>query len=249
MLLIGSQAIKHHFPDFRREPKDLDYAVLSETKTDRNGDKNIEYLHNPVIGHLTGVASIDVLYTLKISHVVGWNINWEKHMFDIQFLRNKGAKIDLDLFYKLYEHWKVVHGKNKRSDLQMSAEDFFNNALDSEHSHDWLHTIINPVPTYTKVLKDGAEVEVCSTKFENLSFDEKCALVEEEVMVMAAERYKGMGYQHRYSKMLKKFIISHAPIWESIFIVENYVRLCKPSFNYMKLINEDLSKRGLNILE
>lgn len=46
MIIIGSTAIKHWFPDFPREPKDVDYAT--------NGDKvvstrEIEYLPNPVI--------------------------------------------------------------------------------------------------------------------------------------------------------------------------------------------------------
>jgi hypothetical protein len=240
MLLIGSKAIKYHFPDFKREPKDLDYAVLTETRSDRTGDIAIEYLNNPILGHLSGVASPDTLYTLKMSHVVGWNLNWEKHMFDLQFLRNKGAKLNLEMFNQLYNFWKDVHGKNKRSDLKMTAEDFFNNALKCEHGHDWLHTIINPIPTYTKVLKDGAEVEVCPIKFEQLSFDEKCALVEEEVMIMAYERYKKIGYQHGYSRMLKKFIISHAPLWEAVFIVENYVRLHKPPFNYFKHIDNGI---------
>jgi len=27
MILIGSSAIKHWYPDFKREPKDLDYIV------------------------------------------------------------------------------------------------------------------------------------------------------------------------------------------------------------------------------
>jgi len=41
MLIIGSTAIKHYFPDFPREPKDLDIAVPTE-KGYRNG-KGIAY--------------------------------------------------------------------------------------------------------------------------------------------------------------------------------------------------------------
>lgn len=78
MLLIGSSAIKYHFPDFPRIPKDKDYAVNDKTLLN---SREIEYLYNPIIGHLIGVADIDTLYTLKISHVIGWEINWDKQMF------------------------------------------------------------------------------------------------------------------------------------------------------------------------
>jgi hypothetical protein len=45
-----------------------------------------------------------------------------------------------------------------------------------------------------------------------------------------------------YSRMLKKFVRSHAPLWEAIFILENYTRLHRPAFNYFKKINDGLKK-------
>lgn len=237
MFLIGSSAIKHHFSDFPREPKDVDYA----TDLDRNNERGVEYLYNPVIGSMEGIASPDLLYTLKASHVVGWDINWEKHMFDIQFLVSKGAKLDVELFHRLYNFWNIYHLNNKRSDLDMTAEEFFDNAVKSDHGHDYLHTLLTPNPTYNLVLKDGAEVDVCENKFNTLTFEQKCDLVTEEVMVMAYERYKKAGFMHAYSRMLKKFILNHAPIWEALFIIENYKALHKPKFNYFKKIENGIS--------
>lgn len=238
MILTGSSALRFHFPDFPRTPKDMDYIVQSSKP--RRG--NIEFLVNTVFADypFTMIQPNDLL-TLKMSHLF-WNINWEKHMFDVQFLLKKGCKINLTLFNNLYIYWNEVHGKNKRSDLKMSAEDFFDNNLKSEYSHDWLHTLINPVPTYTKVLI--GEVEVGEEKFNALSYDEKCALVYEEVMIMAWERFKYLDYREAYGLMLKKFIISHAPIWEAIFIIENFIELHKPKFNYYKLI-----ENGINTTE
>lgn len=236
MILIGSTAIKHHFPDFPREPKDLDYAV----PTTKSNIKGIEYLYNPVIGGLFGIASPDMLYTLKVSHLIGWDINWDKHTFDAQFLKSKGAKLDLDLFNKLYQFWNSYHNENRRSDLDMTADEFFDNVVKCEYDHDYLHTLLNPHPTFNYVLKDGAEVDVCEGKFNNLSFEQKCDLVIEEVMVMAYERYYKSGWMHAYTKMLKKFILSHAPIWEALFIIENYKSLHKPTFNYFKTIENGL---------
>lgn len=236
MLLIGSTAIKHHYPDFPREPKDIDYAVKDRQQLSlRNkNDLKQELLINPILGELDGIAEPNVIYTLKISHLIGWNINWDKHMFDVQFLKKKGCYINMKLFQELYEMWNTIHGKNKRSDLEMSADDFFNNALQTPH--DYYHTILNPTPIYTKILKDGKEVEVCQNKFNNLTFEDKCDLVREEVYVMAFERYKQLDYRVAYSKMLRKFILGHAPIWEALFIIENYITLHKPNINYFKIL-------------
>jgi len=238
-LLIGSTAIKYHFPDFPRDPKDTDYAVDIK-EWSKSSTKSTEYLLNPIIGNLDGIASPDTLLTLKMSHAIGWNINWEKHIFDIQFLLKKGAKLNLELFNELYAYWNTVHEPNKRSDLDMSAEEFFNNTLKTPH--DYYHTLLKEIPTYTKVLKDGAEVDVSEDKFNALDFEEKCDLVREEVMVMAYERYKHKNFRVAYSIMLKKFILNHAPIWEALFIIQNFVYLHKPNFNYFKKIENELHR-------
>jgi len=242
MILIGSSAIKSHYTDFHREPKDIDYAIKgTEIKSDNTQSKRIEYLINPVLFDYVSpdetVLSPNLLYTLKMSHLF-WDINWDKHMYDLQFLKKKGCQLNLPAFLDLYLYWNEYHGKNTRSDLKMSAEDFFDNALKCDYAHDDIHTLLQATPTYTKVLI--GEVEVGEDKFNDLSFDEKCDLVREEVMVMAWERYPKNDYRVAYSKMLKKFIISHAPIWEAIFIIENYITLHKPNINYFNIINNGL---------
>ncbi len=237
MILIGSSAIKIIYPDFPRVPKDLDYATEDRRAS---GIQNVEYLYNPVLCKWYGKLPYhDLLLTLKASHLF-WDIQWEKHMFDAQFLIKKGAIIHWDLFLELYAFWNQEHGANKRSDLAMSAEDFFDNNLSCEYNHDWLHTLLAETPTYTKVLADGCEVEVSEEKFNKLSFEDKEALVREEVMVMAFERYAGRGYLGAYSTMLKKFIISHAPLWEAVFIIENYVALHKAKFDFIKHLNNKI---------
>jgi hypothetical protein len=197
-MIIGSTALKFWFPDFPREPKDID--VIGEYIGDRS--KRIEYLRNPILEGLgEEYLSPNLLYTLKMSHALGQDIKWEKHVFDIQFLKEKGCVLDMDLFFKLYEYWNNFH-RNKRSNLKMTSKDFFNNALKCPWDHDKLHTILKPVPTFNKVLKDGEEVEVSEEKFLLLSKFEKEELVREEVYIMAFERYSDMSYRHAYSKML-----------------------------------------------
>jgi len=241
-VLIGSTVIKKYYPDFPRIPKDIDYAVDKYIKN----EDGIEYLLNPIICSMYangGEINLNHLLTLKVSHLF-WDINWEKHMFDVQFLLSKGLKIDIDLFYKLYEYWNTYHNKNKRSDLKMTSKDFFNNALKCEYSHDWLHTLLKNPPTFMLVLKDGAEVDVCEDKFNALSFQQKCDLVFEEVAIMGFERYSHLYYKTAYSKMLKKFIISHAPLWEALFIIENYKLLLIPKFNFLQFLTNKIHEHN-----
>jgi hypothetical protein len=239
--LIGSRAIKSLFPDFTREPKDYDYLVETKQPTKREGDLVEEYHVNPVLYNYVSQNGInaDVLYTLKVSHIF-WDIFWAKHMFDIVFLKEHGAKLIRPLFDELYEYWNQFHGKNQRSDLTMSAESFFDNAL-TKYDHDVLHTYINPTPTYFKVLKDGAEVEVSEDKFNLLSDEDKMQLVREEVYVMAFERLFNRDYRVAYNWMLKKFIMNHAPLYEALFIIDNYRVMQRCSFNYVDKINQGIA--------
>lgn len=236
-LLIGSTAIKYWFPDFPREPKDRDYAVQVGEKS----TKEVEYLYNPVLfkevylGHLIHVgndyiASPDMLYTLKMSHMF-WDINWNKHIFDIQWMKDHGCKPIRSLFFDLYKFWCEYHGGNKRSDLNMSAEDFFNNAIKFPVKHDDLHELLvqheyfkgQERPTYVKVLKDDSDVDVSEEKFNLLTYKEKFNLLFEEIACMGVERFpKHWYYKEIFSVMLKKFIISHCKLFQAIWILDNY---------------------------
>src|SRR6185436_10090686 len=247
MILIGSKAIKHWFPDFPREPKDVDYAVNNRISS---GEKGVEYLYNPVLlkWGCSDILTPDELYTLKMSHLF-WDLGWNKHEYDATFLRDKGCKLIYPLFYDLYDYFNELHGKNKRSDLKMTSEKFFDNALTCPYDHDWLHTLLNPIPTFNKVLKDGMEVEVDEERFKLLSYEEKEALVREEVEIMAYERWPKLDFRVAYITMLKKFILSHAPIWEAIWILENYKYLCLAKHNFIKHLNEKINERGSNIIK
>ncbi len=243
MIVIGSTAIKYWYPDFKREPKDVDYLVLDKSRWKHR--EGVEYLENPKIwrwvNEHTEYLEPNLLLTLKASHLA-WDINWDKHMFDVQFLLKMGHVIDPEKFFILYKHWNEYHSKNKRSDLKMSKEDFFDNAINyNESEHDDLHKILNPEPVYTLVLKEGKEVELDEQKFNSLSHKQKLDFVREEVMVMAYERYKHLNYMSAYSKMLKKFILSHAPLFSLLFIIENYIELHKPKFNYIKTIKDGIN--------
>lgn len=251
-ILVGSRAIKNWFPDFPREPKDTDYAVSSNTHiTLEKNEGKVEYLYNPVLYKFNKgkICTPDNLYTLKMSHLF-WNINWIKHEWDANFLRERGCKLNYPLFYELYEYFNELHGKNKRSDLKMSSADFFDNALRFPIVHDKLHEILitHPYfegqnkPTYTNILID--EVDVSMKKFADLTEQQKFNIVFEEVAVMGIERFpRSMYYKAVHDKMLKKFILNHCKIEEAIWILENYKKLvCNIPFNFCKFMWEKIDE-------
>lgn len=242
-LIIGSTAMRYHFPDFNREPKDIDIAV--ESTEGLKTTREVEYLENPILFKYIsdGQKYIDpnMLLTLKMSHLF-FNINWDKHMWDVQFLLKKGCQYDYNLLLELYDYWKDFHPRHRRSNLNMTKDEFFTNAINyDEHEHDHLHTLINPEPTYQKILVDGKDVEISEDKFNGLSLNEKLDVVREEVYVMAYERYRNKHYLIAYSKMLKKFIMQHAPIWMFPFVVENYLKINRAEINFINIIKNQLN--------
>jgi len=242
-LIIGSESLKHWFPkDYPREPKDLDIVVQS-TKGLIN-TKEIEYFENPVIlkYQSSGYIEPSLLLTLKMSHMF-WDFRWKKHMYDIQFLLDKGFKYNESILDELIEYWEDTKPKVRRSNLEMNAEDFFSNAINKdEGEHDFLHTLINPVPMYTRLLKDNCEVELDINKWNALSFCEKCDVVFEETAVMGYERYKQKYYKAAYEIQLNDNIIKHFPRYIAIFAILNYKKVITPKFNFIKTIKNGLHK-------
>ena len=222
-LIIGSTAIRYYFPDFNRNPKDIDVAVLKDKP--REGNK--EFLVNPVILKYqeSGYLEPNLLLSLKISHLF-WDINWDKHLYDVQFLLSKGCKYDLGLIQELRIFWDSYLPKVRRSRLEMNKEDFFtNNVNEDVEQHDYLHTLLADIPAYTKLLREGCEVELDENKWHALSLEEKCDVVFEETAVMAFERYKIVDYRVAYKRQLKDNIIKHFPFYITIWSIENYKNL------------------------
>ena len=259
-MIIGSTALKYYFPDFKREPKDLDIIDKIQNYI-INGSVKIERLTNPILidyynDRCPTYIGLNELYTLKISHSF-WELengSWDKHIFDIQFMKENGCKLIQSLFYDLYNYWNKIHGENKRSNLEMTSKDFFNNALKFPIPHDDLHYILikheyfnQKKPTFDKILKDGEEVAVDEQKFNLLTEKEKYNLVVEEVMCMAMERYNKDYYKTAFSKMLKKFIISHAPMWEALWIIQNHKELIRTiPFDFIEFFNKNIKYEKIN---
>jgi hypothetical protein len=245
IMIIGSNAIKAHFPDFKREPKDLD--VITDAKPEyikdvfSNWDHVDIFWDDRMAGLFgSGVATPDELYTLKISHAF-WDINktWEKHMSDILFLQKKGAQFDRALYDALLPIWKEQHGK-KRTSLAKNKMDFFGDAVVRKYDHDSLHDSVayGDEPMYTRILKDGSEVMVDNSKFWAMSLEDKYKTIREEVYATALERWVvptnyTISPRLAYSYAMKKSLTSLFKGEWALFIALNYSDLWQPDMNYV----------------
>src|SRR5690349_3507160 len=126
-IIIGSTALAAHFPGETREPKDMD--VFSDG--DESGEDSFwdDRLHGWFWPDDWGYATVDELYTIKVSHS-HWDLSngsWGKHMADILFLQEKNANLIPELYDILYKIWIDKHGPKKMTFSE--SEEFFDDAV------------------------------------------------------------------------------------------------------------------------
>lgn len=245
-VIIGSAAAKHWFPDFPREPNDVD--SFDRVPTGEAGNYDIfwhpllmEWFDTFYVNHCR-FATPDELYTIKVSHAY-WELkngSWDKHIFDMLWLKNKGAVLLEDLHNTLYKVWEETHGK-KKMDLSKEADEFFKDAVKRTYDHDSIHYSVafEPgKPIYEKILKDGHSVDVDPKKLWVLPFDEQVKLFREEVAATALERLM-IPNNYKFSAgrawhwALRRTITSLTKGKSARFIVENFEHFSKVD-NYLE---------------
>lgn len=242
-VLVGSQAIKHHFPDFR-EPKDWDYFSNSKIA-------GAEVFYHPALENWQwgDVATADEMYTIKVSHAF-WPNRWPKHIQDIAWMQNKGCKRIPELHDILYAIWSAHYGK-KRASLKKgtTADEFFTSTIERVYDHDSLHDSVAYYhrPLFNEILADGESVAVDKDKFDALSYEDKIRLVREEVYATALERvmipsqYKKpslMAYRYALCKTITSFSKGWFPLWA----VENIADLLVPDIDYVQRHHDNSNK-------
>lgn len=230
-LIYGSQAIKHWFPDFKREPKDTDY--ISDIK--QRNTKETEYYRADFFEYLrtfnedNTYVDPDLLYTIKLSHL-SYNINWDKHMHDIIFMKNKWCKVIHDFYILLMEGWKTIHWY-KKCNLNVKNEDFFKSNIKRKYDHDWLHEqyALHGRPMNERIRPDLSSPKCSKELWDKLTYQEKLDCAIEEIYVLTTERFifvdKPKSLKHAKVITLKNMITSTTSWWFNLFLKENFKEL------------------------
>lgn len=253
--LVGSTALSQYIP-INRNIKDTDY--FSDKKI-----KGSDCFYHPDLEKWDwgNVATLDELYTIKLSHSY-WelpNNSWEKHIHDLMIMKKNNAQLILELHDILYPIWEEKYGK-KQVNLNMEPEEFFNTNIKRKYEHDSVHAAIayGDNPLFNKILRDDHKVAVSQEKFNNLDYDMQCKLVREEVYATACERIiipaldmtpaERMAYgfslnqNKAYHTMLKKTITSLSKGWFPRFILDNISDLINPDVDYVKRLKNNTNK-------
>ena len=182
------------------------------------------------------LASLDELYTLKMSHRYLKNSpHFLKTRADIMRMRSMGAKVfDADwLKRREDETYWYKHPK-----LNVMKKDFFTgDGVQYVYDHDDIHKAVAhiefdfvPTPAYTLYMKDGEEVKSDRSKF--FAHDESVRLfgVLEEAYVLALERsqipFRGrIDPRRSFDIALQKVCTSITSGWFREFAWENFDRV------------------------
>ena len=241
MLIYGSTAIKHWFPGiYLKTPKDLD--IISQDFSLK--EPGVEVYWTPAFRYLSRYnkdkkyVDPDLLYTIKVSHAA-WDINWDKHMMDIEFMQKMGCKLVPEFYFMLIDDWSKLHG-TKNLNFNKPHKELFMDSVNRKYSHDELHEVLkmNDTPMYKKVLKDQDKALCDYELFNALSNRKKLELAMEEVVVIAYERYiipKKLPAKHAIKKAYQDLVTHMTKGWFNLYLIENcsnIIRMGADDFNY-----------------
>jgi len=230
-IIFGSTALKFWYPDLPRNPSDLDIISKEEMMSREvqhywfDGFEELVKLNNG-----SEYLLPDLLISLKAAHA-NWNIHWEKTMFDVQFLKGKGHKIDIPLYKHLVGVFRKIHGKESASLKGRTADQFFDDAVKRKYNHDDLHRWVAyyDKPLYESIQPDPTTVECAEVLFKKLSYEDQIKMAKEEIFVTALERFiiPKLPYSQgrAYNASLKKFVTTMSKNWMSLFLIENFGEL------------------------
>lgn len=255
-IIVGSGAAHKNLESFKRKyGSDIDAWTDNDTELEKGKKLDYNLMPQEIMlafqesSKVQGYATLDDLYTIKLSHLP-YDIFWHKHKADAMVFKMKyGAKVNQDLYALLKAHWKEFHGNKPFLSLYRTKDAFFDDYVPKEYDHDYLHELVAypNAPVYTKCLKDGQQVAIDKSKFDALPFTEQVKMFREEITVIANERWilnpacRGkIPYLAAWGKSVHKTVTALTKGWASEFICENLEYFEKPNRDEVRHLHQTL---------
>jgi hypothetical protein len=216
MILFGSTIIKKNFDDFR-SPNDRDWYTTDPDEVLPSNNTSDEYYFMGCMPNRE--PTMDEMLTLKMSHAI-YDIKWQKTMSDVRFLQIKGMKVVPSLLKELRLFWEGVHGKQRRTDFEVEPGKFFEDRVRRKTEHDELHRLINPTPTYTKMITNGVTPD--EELYQSLPENDRVELLFEEAFVIAIERFSKLPDMTAYNKAQQLLVTALHPEWLADEVIANW---------------------------
>jgi hypothetical protein len=244
--LIGSRLFAELFPSNPKvqqrckETADYDFLVeiephptfVDEMKQQFGNKTEVHYIPVRELFTLLTRGSIEqrrnAYFTLKASHISFHKVHSRKTFYDLFLMSGEGCKIIEPLFYDLHKYWTDKFGEPWRADFTKESSDFFDDAVSRETLHDELHKSVAyyDQPAF-KFLQEPNQttVWVCPDKFKEVSEHIRQRVVIEEAQTLALERFiltrKLPHLQIAYIRMVEALVDRLAPLWMTIYIINN----------------------------
>lgn len=202
--------------------------------TNSTSEKLLDLVYETAFGNagsLGGkIATLDTLYTLKMSHRYRKNSpHFAKTMQDIHVMRAMGAKIPDSLADWFKEREKETYDYGHPSLAQTKANFFAGDGVDYRYDHDSIHLAVKlqDRPAYDYFKPDTSEVYCSKEMFFNCSETIRLNAVYEESCVLALERsiitHPGvLTPESAFRKALEKVSTSITSGWFREYAWENY---------------------------
>lgn len=212
------------------EDRDLDLALKRKWSKEEKDNFSSLYPGRRIEFHVIpplfdfNIQRDQLLFTLKASHIFWHPTKFGKTLYDLILLkRETGVNIHEDLFNRLYVFWTQKFGEAPRQNFDVSMNEFFDDSVQREMSHDELHLKVSSEPAYLSIVNEGSP-EPIQSKFEALTEKEKLRVIVEEASVLALERFypsKIRNFYIAYRKGIYLLIKRLAPLWMARWMINN----------------------------
>jgi len=215
-----------------------DRWLLNNDNFDRFTCDSDTIIFNEKVVHVMDVEGLAIIKRSHLWRTVGFAkhiTHYHKYLKPYVDLNSSILKERIKMTQEMYPQ----QGPN----LKLSKGESFNDAVVKVFDHDYLHELFanEDKPMYTRLQKDDHEVFCHEYLWNNLSQEQKVLCVQEEVNVLATERFlvpSNFSYNKKmaYLKALEKVCTTVCKGYFRDFAIENYPEVISV-YNADKIIN------------